>query len=155
MNNYSNRKFIIGGIFAFVILIFLIRLINLQIVNDQYKLSAESNSQRRVTQYAARGLIYDRNGELLVYNQAAYDLMIIPRQVKTFDTLDFCKLLGIEKNNLIKKIKKAKRHSRYRSSIFMKQISSERYAVLQEKLYKFQGFFVQTRTLRKIGRAHV
>ena len=149
MNNYSNRRFIIGGIFAFVILIFLIRLINLQIVDDQYKLSAESNSQRRVTQYAARGLIYDRNGKLLVYNQAAYDLMIIPRQVKTFDTLDFCKLLDIEKDEVIKKIKKAKKHSRYRSSIFMKQISSERYAVLQEKLYKFQGFFVQTRTLRK------
>lgn len=64
MNNFSNRRFIIGGIFAFAILVFLIRLFNLQIVNDQYKLSAESNSQRRVTQYAARGLIYDRNGEL-------------------------------------------------------------------------------------------
>jgi penicillin-binding protein 2 len=149
MNNYSNRRFIIGGIFAFVILIFLIRLFNIQIVDDQYKLSAESNSQRRVTQYSARGLIYDRNGELLVYNQAAYDLMIIPRQIKTFDTLDFCNLLGIEKDDAIKRIKKAKNHSRYRSSIFMKQISSERYAVLQEKLYKFPGFFVQTRTLRK------
>ncbi|MGZ2368867.1 penicillin-binding protein 2 [Ancylomarina sp. YFZ004] len=149
MNNYSNRRFIIGGIFAFVILIFLIRLINLQIVNDQYKLSAESNSQRRVTQYAARGLIYDRNGELLVYNQAAYDVMIIPRQVKTFDTLDFCYLVGINKEDIIRRIKKAKKHSRYRSSIFIKQLSSERYAVLQEKLYKYPGFFVQTRTLRK------
>ncbi len=149
MNNYSNRKFIIGGIFAFVILIFIIRLFNLQIIDDQYKLSAESNSQRRVTQYAARGLIYDRNGELLVYNQAAYDLMIIPRQVKTFDTLDFCYLLGINKDDLIHRIKKAKKHSRYRSSIFIKQLSSERYAVLQEKLYKYPGFFVQTRTLRK------
>lgn len=149
MNNYSNRRFIIGGIFAFVILIFIIRLFNLQIVNDKYKLSAESNSQRRVTQYAARGLIYDRNGELLVYNQAAYDLMIIPRQVKTFDTLDFCYLVGIDKEDVIRRIKKAKKHSRYRSSIFIKQLSSERYAVLQEKLYKYPGFFVQTRTLRK------
>ncbi|RXQ88799.1 penicillin-binding protein 2 [Ancylomarina salipaludis] len=149
MNNYSNRKFIVGGIFAFVILIFIIRLFNLQIIDDQYKLSAESNSQRRVTQYAARGLIYDRNGELLVYNQAAYDLMIIPRQVKTFDTLDFCYLLGIDKEDLIHRIQKAKKHSWYRSSIFIKQLSSERYAVLQEKLYKFPGFFVQTRTLRK------
>ncbi|MCZ4693334.1 penicillin-binding protein 2 [Ancylomarina euxinus] len=149
MNNYSNRRFTIGGIFAFVILIFLIRLFNLQIVNDEYKLSAESNSQRRVTQYAARGLIYDRNGDLLVYNQAAYDLMIIPRQVKTFDTLDFCNLIGINKEDVIHRIKKAKKHSRYRSSIFIKQLSSECYAVLQEKLYKFPGFFVQTRTLRK------
>lgn len=149
MNNYSNRKFIIGGIFAFVILIFLLRLFNLQIINDKYKLSAESNSQRRVTQYAARGLIYDRNGELLVYNQAAYDLMIIPRQVKTFDTLDFCYLLGINKTDLTRRIHKAKKHSRYRPSIFIKQLSSERYAVLQEKLYKYPGFFVQTRTLRK------
>ena len=149
MNNYSNRKFIIGGIFVVVILIFIIRLFNLQIVDDQYKLSAESNSQRRVTQYASRGLIYDRNNELLVYNQAAYDLMIIPRQVKIFDTLDFSYLLGLNKEDVIRRIKKAKNHSRYRSSIFIKQLSSERYAVLQEKLYKYPGFFVQTRTLRK------
>lgn len=149
MNNFSNRKYIIGGIFILVVFIFIIRLFNLQIIDDTYKQSAENNSQRQVTQYPARGLIYDRNGELLVYNQAAYDLMLIPRQLSAFDTVDFCNLLGIEKPQLVKGIKKAKRYSYRKASIFLKQLSSERYAVLQEKLYKFPGFFVQTRTLRK------
>ncbi|WP_282015300.1 penicillin-binding protein 2 [Marinifilum flexuosum] len=152
MNNFSNRIYVIGGIFVLVVLIFMIKLFNLQIVDDSYKLSAENNSQRQVTQYPARGLIYDRNGELLVYNQAVYDVMIIPRQVKRFDTLDFCKLLGIEKLDAIKKLEKAKNYSNRRASVFLKQLSSEQYAVLQEKLYKFPGFFVQPRTLRKYPR---
>jgi penicillin-binding protein 2 len=152
MNNFSNRIYVIGGIFVLVVLIFMIKLFNLQIVNDSYKLSAENNSQRQVTQYPARGLIYDRNGKLLVYNQAVYDVMIIPRQVKVFDTLDFCNLLGIEKLDAIKKLAKAKKYSRRKASVFLKQLSSERYAVLQEKLYKFPGFFVQPRTLRKYPR---
>jgi len=149
MNNFSNRKYIIGGIFILVVIIFILRLFNLQIVDDTYKQSAENNSQRRVTQYPARGLIYDRNEKLLVYNQAAYDLVVIPNQLSVFDTTDFCNLLGIEKLELIKGIAKAKRYSYRKASIFLKQLSSERYAVLQEKLYKFPGFFVQTRTLRK------
>lgn len=149
MNNFSNRKYIIGGIFILVVIIFILRLFNLQIVDDTYKQSAENNSQRQVTQYPARGLIYDRNGKLLVYNQAAYDLMVIPRQLSAFDTMGFCNLLGIEKLDLIKGIENAKNYSSRKASIFLKQLSSERYAVLQEKLYKFPGFFVQTRTLRK------
>lgn len=149
MNNFSNRKYIIGGIFILVVLIFIIRLFNLQITDDTYKRSAENNSQRHVTQYPARGLIYDRNGKLIVYNQAAYDLMLIPRQLSAFDTVDFCSLLDLEKKDLLKGIAKAKRYSYRKASIFLKQLSSERYAVLQEKLYKFPGFFVQTRTLRK------
>ena len=152
MNNFSNRIYVIGGIFVLVVLIFIIKLFNLQIVDDSYKLSAENNSQRQVTQYPARGLIYDRNGKLLVYNQAVYDVMIIPKQVKVFDTLDFCSLLGIEKLDAIKRLAKAKKYSYRKASVFLKQLSSEQYAVLQEKLYKFPGFFVQPRTLRKYPR---
>lgn len=152
MNNFSNRIYVIGGIFILVVLIFIFKLFNLQIVDDSYKLSAENNSQRKITQFPARGLIYDRNGELLVYNQAVYDLMIIPRQVEVFDTLDFCNLLQIEKHDVEKRIEKAKNYSWRKASIFLKQLSSERYAVLQEKLYKFPGFFVQPRTLRKYPR---
>ncbi|MGQ1908767.1 penicillin-binding protein 2 [Marinifilum sp. RC60d5] len=152
MNNFSNRIYVIGGIFILVVLIFIIKLFNLQIVDDSYKLSAENNSQRQVTQFPARGLIYDRNGELLVYNQAVYDLMIIPRQVKAFDTLDFCNLLQVDKLDVDKNIAKAKKYSWRKASIFLKQLSSKRYAVLQEKLYKFPGFFVQPRTLRKYPR---
>ena len=152
MNNFSNRIYVIGGIFILVVLIFVIKLFNLQIVDDSYKLSAENNSQRQITQFPARGLIYDRNGKLLVYNQAVYDVMIIPRQVKAFDTLDFCNLLEIDKVDVVKKIEKAKIYSYRKASIFLKQLSSEKYAVLQERLYKFPGFFVQPRTLRKYPR---
>jgi penicillin-binding protein 2 len=158
MNNFSERKYLIGGLFVLVVILFLIRLFNLQITDDTYKLSAENNSQRQITQYPARGLIYDRNGELLVYNQAAYDLMIVPRQLEVFDTTEFCQILGMEQADLIKRIAKAKRYSRYKPSIFLKQLSAESYAVLLEKLYKYPGFFVQTRTLRKYPRqsaAHV
>lgn len=152
MKNFSDRKYLIGGIFIFVILLFLIRLFVLQITDDSYKLSAENNSQRHITQYPARGLVYDRNGKLLVYNQAAYDLMVIPRQMRVFDTLAFCEILGIDTHEVIVRLAKAKTFSRYRPSIFLKQLSSEKYAMFQEKLYKFPGFFVQTRTLRKYPR---
>lgn len=149
MNNFSHRKFIISGIFIFFIVVFIIRLFILQIVDDSYKVYADNNTQRNITQYPARGLIYDRNGKLLVSNQAVYDLMIIPRQLLSFDTLDFCNIVGIDKVELLRRISKAQRYSRYRASIFDKQLSSERYAALQEKLHKFQGFFVQVRTLRQ------
>lgn len=145
---YSERKWIIGLIFTVLIIIFIIRLFLVQVGTKKYRLSADSNSQRHVTQYPSRGLIYDRNGKLLVYNQAAYDLMIIPKQVASFDTLLLSSLLNIEKKSIIKKITKAKRYSRYKPSIFIKQVSAERFAQFQEHMYKFPGFFVQTRTLR-------
>ena len=145
---YSERKFIIGAIFIVFIFIYILRLSFIQVWDDKYRLSADSNSQRHVTQYPARGLIYDRNGKLLVYNQAAYDLMVIPRQVNEFDTSLFASLLNIDKSTIEKKLKKAKRYSRYKSSIFIKQVSAKRYAKFQEYLYKFPGFFIQTRTLR-------
>ncbi len=149
MNQFSNRKYIIGGIFVLLIVIYIIRLFNLQIRNESYKLSAENNSQRHVTRYPSRGLIYDRNGKLLVSNQAAYDVMVIPRQLSNFDTLDLCHLLEIEPESVMERISQAKKYSYRKPSIFLKQLSAEQYAVFQEKLYKFPGFFVQSRSLRK------
>jgi penicillin-binding protein 2 len=148
MKQYSDRQFTIGMIFVFFALIFIIRLFYIQIIDDKYKLSADNNSQRHITQYPARGLIYDRNGKLLVSNQAAYDLMVVPRQVTKFDTTDFCKILDIDKEYFEKKFKKCKKYSRYRASIFIPQLSYQTYAVLQEKLHKFSGFTVHTRTIR-------
>ncbi|MBO7226256.1 MAG: penicillin-binding protein 2 [Bacteroidales bacterium] len=156
---YSNRSSIIKFIFIAVSVIFIIRLFFLQIVNrDKYADLAEGNALRYVTQYPARGLIYDRNGELLVYNEAVYDLMVIPRQVKNIDTANFCELVGITKEEFIQKMKKARNYSSYASSAFVKQISKEEFGALQESLYKFKGFYVQTRTLRKYEKpiaAHV
>ncbi len=149
MNRFSDRKFVIAAIFISIGVIFLLRLFYIQVINDDYKLSANNNVLRYVTQYPARGLVYDRDGELLVYNEAAYDLMVTPRQVKNLDTLNFCTTLGISKEVFIKKMKAARNYSPYKESIFEKQLSAETYAALQEKLYSFHGFYVQSRTLRK------
>jgi penicillin-binding protein 2 len=145
----SGQRFVILGIFTVVIFIYLVRLFYIQVFDDSYKLSANNNVLRYITEYPARGLVYDRTGKLLVYNEAVYDLMVIPKQVKDFDTTSFCDIIGITKEDFEKKLKKAKTYSRVKSSIFEKQLSAETYAVLQEKLFKFHGFYVQPRTLRK------
>ena len=85
---YANRKFIVIGLFLVIGLAYVIRLFFVQIVADKYILSANNNVLRYITQYPARGLVYDRYGKLLVYNEAAYDLMVIPRQVKNIDTAE-------------------------------------------------------------------
>jgi penicillin-binding protein 2 len=107
---------------------------------------------RYVTQYPARGLIYDRNGKLVVFNQAAYDLMVIPTQIGVMDTALFCNELGITIASFKERIKAARNYSRRAPSIFLKQISAETYAKFQEKIFIFPGFYVQPRTLRKYSR---
>ena len=145
----SNRRFIIAGFFLFIGLVLVIRLIYVQLLADKYILSANNNVLRYITQYPARGLIFDRKGELLVYNEAAYDLMVIPRQVKHIDTVDFCRLIGITVEDFRDRMKKARKYSMYRPSIFESQINRESYGFIEEKLFRFPGFFVQPRTLRK------
>jgi penicillin-binding protein 2 len=143
------RRFIIIGIFLAVGLVFIGRLFYIQILVDKYILSANNNVLRYITQYPARGLIFDRYGKLLVYNEAAYDLMVVPRQAKRVDTNELCHLLGINKAEYIRRITKARNYSPYRASIFEAQITREDYGFLEEKLFRFPGFFVQSRTLRK------
>ena len=149
MGPYSERKYVISIIIILIGIIYIIRLFVLQVVDQTYKLSASSNVLRYITQYPARGLIYDRNGKLLVYNEASYDLMVVPGQLKDFDTTDLGNILEITHKQIIEQIKKAKEYSYYKPSLFLKQISPETYGFLQEKLYKLPGFYVQTRTLRK------
>jgi penicillin-binding protein 2 len=155
---YQERMYILVTIVVVIAVVFLIRLFYIQVLDDSYRLSADNNVLRYVTQFPARGLIEDRNGQLLVYNEAAYDLMVIPRQAKNPDTLVMCKILGITKDAFIVKMEKARSHSSRKASIFEKQLSVETYAELQEKMHRFDGFFVQVRTLRKYPRpiaAHV
>ena len=142
------RKYLFFSFFTIIGLVFLVRLFYIQIINEEYKLSAISNVVRVDKIYPGRGLIYDRNGKLLVGNQSAYDLMIIPRQVVLIDTLAFCKVLGITAEDYRKKILKAKRYSYLKPSIFIKQISRERFAYIQEKLHMYPGFYPQKRILR-------
>ncbi|MEE4176978.1 MAG: penicillin-binding protein 2 [Bacteroides sp.] len=148
-NLHSKRKNIILAAMILTGLIFLLRLFYIQVLDPSYKLSANSNVLRYVTDYPARGLIYDRNGELLVYNEAHYDLMVVPGQVKEIDTTAFCQLLGIERVTFEERLKKASDYSLFRPSVFENQISKNTFAIFQEKLFRFPGFFVQPRTLRK------
>lgn len=146
-----NRKEIIIGTIVVVFIVYVIQLANLQIFNTEYKEHADSNAFLKRTKYPARGLIYDRKGKLLVYNKPAYDVMVVMREVKSFDTLDFCRATDItpqQLRNLFKKIKKSRGYSPYTPQLLLAQLSSEEYAILQEKLYKFPGFFIQDRTLR-------
>lgn len=148
MKFFIERKIVVGAIIILIALIYISRLFYLQVIDTKYKYSADNNVLRYETQYPARGIIYDRKGTLLVYNEAAYDLMVVPRQVDNPDTLELCEILHITIDDFREKLKKAKKYSRYKPSIFVKQLSNKDYADLQEKLHKFLGFFVQTRTLR-------
>ena len=149
MDVYSKRKYLIIGLFSLSALIIVLRLFYIQVVDSSYKISADNNVLRREVNYPARGVIYDRNGKLLVFNQAAYDVLIIPREVKPFDTLGFCSIVGVDKKELVNEIIKAKSYSRYKPSPVIKQLSSQTYAVLQEQLFKYPGFYIQARTLRQ------
>jgi penicillin-binding protein 2 len=148
-NMYAERKKIIVGIILLTGIIFLGRLFHLQVIDKTYTVSASNNVLRYITDYPARGLIYDRHGELLVYNEAHFDLMVIPSQARGIDTLEFCELLGIDKETYAQKITQARTYSPYRASIFERQISMNTYASFQEKMFRFPGFYVQPRTLRK------
>jgi penicillin-binding protein 2 len=149
---FINRKYIVMALIVLASLILLVRLFIIQVVEDTYRLSADNNVLRYVTQYPARGLIYDRNKKLLVYNQAAYDLMVVPAQVTKIDTTELCNLLGISKSSFRERMNFAVSYSRRAPSVFLKQISAESYARLQEKLFLFPGFYVQPRTLRKYAK---
>ena len=139
-DSFINRKYIVMVLVVLPSLILLIRLFIIQVVKDTYRLSAENNVLRYVTQYPARGLIYDRNGKLIVFNQAAYDLMVVPAQTTEMDTAAFCKSSDITREAFIEKMKAAKNYSSRAPSVFLKQISAETYARFQEKMFCFLAF---------------
>lgn len=150
----EKRKYVIGGFICLIVIIYVIRLFNLQVTNDKYKESADSNAFLRRVIYPSRGLIYDRNGELMVFNKPAYDVMLIPKDVGDFDTLSLCDALGITREQLVEKWKDMKNprknpgYSAYTPQKLLSHLSIEDYGKLQEKLYLFPGFFIQKRTVR-------
>lgn len=151
----EKRKFVIGGAAIVIVVIYIMRLFVLQIMTDSYKKNADSNAFLNKIQYPSRGAIYDRNGKLLVFNQPAYDITFVPREVTRLDTLDFCRTLNITKEQLLKRMKDVKNrwmnpgYSRYTHQVFMTQLSAEECGVFQEKLFKFPGFYIQRRTIRQ------
>jgi penicillin-binding protein 2 len=150
-NQLSERKYVIIGIVVLLGIIYTFRLFYLQIIDESLKLDARNQAFRDNIQYPPRGYIFDRNGKLLVFNDAAYDLMVLPKQVVDIDTANLCAILGIDRISFLRRMKKAveKPNSPRKPSVFEKQISSKTYAAFQEKQYRFKGFYVQSRTLRK------
>lgn len=151
-DRFSNRKYVIIALVIFTSAILILRLFYIQVIDRTYRTSAENNVLRYETQYPARGLIYDRNGKLIVYNQAAYDLLVIPAQTHAFDTARFIEILGITRQDFKARLKAAREYSSRVPSVFIKMISFETYGLLQEELYRFPGFYPQARTLRKYTR---
>lgn len=129
-------------------IIFIGRLFYLQVYNSSEHNLFEDNALRKVFDLPKRGFIYDRNGQLLVSNQPSYDVMVIPREVEPLDTIEFCNLLKISKEDFLKKYKRARHYSPRLESVFVSHLSKEDYAILQEKMRKFKGFYIQKRSLR-------
>ncbi len=156
---FEKRKYIIGGFILIIAIIYAVRLFDLQLNDERYKRSADSNAFLKKTVFPSRGLMYDRDGELVVYNQPAYDVMLIPRDVQPFDTADFCETIHITPDQLRKRFEdmRDKRlnpgYSSYTPQRLITQLSSQDYGRLQEKLYRFPGFFIQKRILRQYNYA--
>lgn len=153
--NLEKRKYVIGGLIVVITIIFIIRLFNLQVADSSFKKYADSNAFLRKTIYPSRGLIYDRKGELVVYNQPAYDVMVIPKEIENLDSLDFCSTLQITLPELREKFREMRDpsknpgYSSFTQQVFIRHLSAQDYGRLQEKLYKFPGFFIQKKILRK------
>jgi penicillin-binding protein 2 len=147
-NEFANRKKVIIIIMIAIGVVYISRIFFLQIIDTENAKKADRNALRVRTQFPARGLMFDRNGELLVYNEVVYDLMVIPAQVRDLDTARLCQLLGITLADFNERMDKAKRYSRFAPSIFEKQISKNDFASIQEKFYLFKGFYSQVRALR-------
>lgn len=148
-NPNNNRKYVVGGIVLAVAVIYMLRLFYIQVIDKSYQLSSNNNSRLRVVEYPGRGMIFDRYGKIMVYNEAVYDLLMLPQQVKSFDTLELCRILSVDLAEFRESVKKAREFSRYRQSAIVRQISPEQIASLNERLYKYPGFSIQIRTQRK------
>ena len=142
------KKILLSSIILIIGITFIGRLSYLQIFSFSTDNLLEDPAIKPIYDYPERGYIYDRNGQLLVGNDPAYDVMVIPREVKPLDTLEFCSLIGLDKETLIKRLKKARVYSPRLPSVLVPQLSKEDYAKLQEKMRHFEGFYIQKRSLR-------
>lgn len=154
--NLEKRRYVIAGVAIMIVVIYVIRLFTLQLLSDDYKKNADSNAFLKKIDYPSRGVITDRHGTLLVYNQPAYDIMVVMNEQKNrIDTLEFCEALGITKDFFkarmadIKDRNKNPGYSRFTQQLFMSQLSDAEFSVFQEKMYRFPGFYVQKRSIRQ------
>jgi penicillin-binding protein 2 len=158
--NFEKRKRLIILFIATIILIYIIQLFNLQVLNSDYKTWADSNAFLKKILYPSRGVLYDRNGKLLVYDQPAYDVMVVMRETTDFDTLSFCKAINISVEDFRKRLSAVKNreinpgYSSYTPQTFLTQLGNKEYGILQESIYKFPGFYIQNRTVRQYDYTH-
>lgn len=152
-HNLENRKYVIGGIAVCIVLVYIARLFFLQIISDDYKKNADSNALLKRVDYPSRGIINDRHGTLLVYNQPAYDVMVVTNETRgRLDTVGLCKTLGVTREWFDKRmetIKHAVGYSRFTQQVFMSQLTEETFSVFQEKMYRFPGFYIRRRSVRQ------
>ena len=154
-NNYELRKFVIGGVAVSIVIVYLIRLFTLQLWSDDYKKNADSNAFRKDIQYPSRGLIMDRKGRLLVYNEPSYNIMVVMNDQRGVDTLDFCRTVGITREEYEKRMADIKNrnknpgYSRYTPQLFMAQIPAQEFSLFREKLFRFNGFSIEKRNTRQ------
>lgn len=152
---YYKRRLVIGGIAIGVVALYILRLFSLQVVSSSASEEADKNALLRQTVYPSRGLIYDRNGKLLVYNQPIYEVTIVQREMRQgFDTLSFCRALKIDRTEFENRMveicdrKKNRGYSSYTPQVFMNQLQKEDVATLQEMQFLFPGVDIRKRTLR-------
>jgi len=150
------RKYVIGGIATAIIVVYIVRLFALQIMSDDYKKNADSNAFLKKVEFPSRGVITDRKGKLLVYNQPAYDIMVVMNEERRHtDTLELCRTLNITKEEYEQRMEKIKDrsrnpgYSRFTQQLFYSQLSDKDFSIFQEKLFRFPGFYVQRRSIRQ------
>jgi len=150
------RRYVIAGIATLIVLVYIARLFQLQVSSDDYKKSADSNAFLKKIDYPSRGVIYDRNGRLMVFNQPAYDIMVVMNETKDrLDTIAFCQAIGISREEFDQRMETIKNralnpgYSRFTQQLFMSQLSDRDFSIFQEKMYRFPGFYVQRRSIRQ------
>ena len=158
MKNYEldNRRYVIAGVATLIVVIYIIRLFMLQITSDDYKKSADSNAFLRKIEYPSRGIITDRTGKLLVYNQPSYDVMMVVNEARNhLDTMEFCNALNITKQEFEQRMAVIRDpirnpgYSRFTQQLFMSQLSEQDFSIFQEKMFRFPGIYIQQRTIRQ------
>ena len=154
--SFEHRKYVIGAVAIVIVVTYIIRLFTLQLMSDDYKKNADSNAFLKKVDFPSRGIITDRNGRLMVYNQPAYDIMVVESEARDhFDTLEFCQTLGITRDDFmlhVAQMRDRRRnpgYSRYTQQLFISQLSDREFSMFQEKMYRFPGFYVQRRSVRQ------
>lgn len=152
----SNRRYVIGGVATFIVVVYIIRLFTLQIMSDDYKKNADSNAFLKRIDYPSRGIITDRKGRLMVYNQPAYDILVVMNEARgRLDTMEFCRTVGMTKEEFVARMDAIKDrsknpgYSRFTQQLFMGQIPDKEFSQFREKIFRFPGFYIQKRSVRQ------